>query len=172
MSRLEQADKFWDFSLTVYSRSMVESACLCLQFDHSLDVNVVLFCAWTGGLGISLDRSTFECQIAAATEWQELAVQPIRGIRRRLKRLSVAGLSIAGRDALRETIKLAELEAERLEQSVLVQMIAGLPEGAASAPLADANFDAYWRITGQGDHLVALEAWQVIRASAIPSLPE
>jgi uncharacterized protein (TIGR02444 family) len=166
MSNSEQGEKFWAFSLAVYARPEVESACLRLQFDHGLDVNAVLFCAWTGGLGISLDKSTLEEQIAAALEWQELAVQPIRVIRRRLKNLNVAGLSTSGRDDLRQSIKAAELEAEKLEQSILVQMIAGLPEGVPSAALADANFDAYWRFAGQGDHLVALEAWQIIRAAA------
>jgi len=172
MSNPEQEQDFWAFSLNVYARADVESACLRLQFDHALDVNAVLFCAWTGGLGISLDKSTLEEQIGAATEWQELAVQPIRVIRKRLKTLAVAGLSLAGRDDLRQSIKEAELASEKLEQSILVQMIAGLPEGAASAALADANFDAYWRITGQGDHLVALEAWQIIRAAAFsPDIP-
>lgn len=169
MPNPEQANKFWTFSLDVYARPEVESACLRLQFDHALDVNAVLFCAWTGGLGISLDNSTLEEQIGAATEWQELAVQPIRVIRRRLKNLTVAGLSLSGRDDLRQSIMTAELAAEKLEQSILVQMIAGLPEGVPSAALADANFDAYWRIAGQGDHLVALEAWQIIRAAAFSS---
>lgn len=163
------AEKFWMFSLTVYGRPEVERACLGLQFDHGLDVNVVLFCAWAGELGISLDKAMFAAQIEAAGKWQELAVQPIRGIRRRLKDLAVAGLSISGRDELREAIKSAELQAEKLEQSVLVQTLSGLPEGDPSAALADANFDAYWRLAGQGDQFTAAEAWQIVRAAAFPA---
>jgi len=165
-----RAEEFWAFSLAVYGRPEVEAACLSLQFDHQLDVNVVLFCAWAGDLGMSLDKATFAAQIAAAGEWQALAVQPIRTLRRRLKNLSVAGLSSEGRDTLRQAIKSAELQAEKLEQSILVTTLAGLAQGGASAALADANFDAYWRSTvggeGGGEPGAAREAWQVIRDAA------
>ena len=167
-SNSDAAEKFWAFSLKVYAMPDVEQACLRLQYDHNLDVNVVLFCAWAGQQGISLDKAAFAEQIAAANRWQELAVQPIRGIRRRLKDLSVAGLSIDGRDGLRETIKAAELQAEQLEQAILVTTVIGLPEAGASVALADANFDAYWRITGPDDLSSTNEAWQIIRAAAFP----
>jgi uncharacterized protein (TIGR02444 family) len=169
MSDSAPGEQFWTFSLTVYGQPEVERACLRLQFDHYLDVNVVLFCAWAGVLGISLDKATFAEHIAAAGKWQELAVQPIRGIRRRLKDLTVAGLSTEGRDELREAIKSAELQAEKLEQSVLVQTLAGLTQGDPSVALADANFDAYWRLAGQGEQAAGVQEWRIIRAAAMPS---
>jgi len=166
MSDRATAENFWAFSLAVYGRPEVERACLALQFDHALDVNVVLFCAWAGELGMSLDQATFAEHIAAAGQWQELAVKPIRGIRRRLKDLTVAGLSLEGRDALRATVKSAELQAERLEQSVLVTTLAGLPTGVSSAALADANFDAYWRLAGQGEPDAARAHWRAVGSAA------
>ncbi len=52
---------FWDFSLEVYGAEGVPPACLALQEAHQLDVNIVLFCCWTGATGRgALDIGDFE----------------------------------------------------------------------------------------------------------------
>ena len=77
---------FWDFSLAVYPREGVESACLELQERHGLDVNLVLFCCWVGASGRGVIEEDDLDRLLAATEpWQKEVVWPIRGVRRRLK---------------------------------------------------------------------------------------
>ena len=172
MSDQDISGEFWTFSLSVYGQPGVEAACLRLQSSHQMDVNVVLFCAWAGVRGIALDDATLAGQIAGAAEWQAHAVQPIRAIRRRLKDFSVAGLSHPQRDELREAIKSVELQAEKLEQTILANTLAGQSPGDSSAALLDANFEAYWCITAKGDQTEATAAWRIIRAAAFaPALP-
>ena len=42
---------FWDFSLEVYAKEGVADACLRLQDDLGIDVNMLLFCCWAGHSG-------------------------------------------------------------------------------------------------------------------------
>ena len=37
---------FWDFSVEVHQKSGVHEACLSLQRDYTLDVNLLFFCCW------------------------------------------------------------------------------------------------------------------------------
>ena len=39
---------FWDFTLQVYGREGVSPAVIALQDTHRLDVDILLFCCWTG----------------------------------------------------------------------------------------------------------------------------
>ena len=39
---------FWKFSLELYDREGVAAACLALQEEYQLDVNLLLFCYWHG----------------------------------------------------------------------------------------------------------------------------
>ena len=70
---------FWDFSLAVYPREGVESACLELQERHRLDVNLVLFCCWVGASGRGvLEDDDLDRLLAATEPWQKEVVWPIR----------------------------------------------------------------------------------------------
>ncbi|MBI1180373.1 MAG: TIGR02444 family protein [Alphaproteobacteria bacterium] len=105
---MNPAQSLWRFSLDLYGQPGMEAACLDLQERFGADVNLVLYCLWRGRLsGPEL--------VAADTAVRRLRddiTVPLRRMRRALARQG-------GEAALRESIKQAELEAERLEQALL-----------------------------------------------------
>jgi uncharacterized protein (TIGR02444 family) len=103
----ERAASFWRWSLDSYPG--FERPLLDLQDKYGADVNLVLFCAWIG----SLTPGALAAAEAALRPWREEAVEPIRRLRRRLKDRPEAA-------ALRDLVKSAELEAERLAQRLLL----------------------------------------------------
>lgn len=114
---------FWDFSLTVYARDGVAPACLSLQDRLGVDVNLLLYCCWIGSQhGTVLDADTVSRLISKISDWKTRVVEPLRGVRRALKS-GFEGLPSEGQEALRSDMKQAELQAERLEQDMLVNAL-------------------------------------------------
>lgn len=141
---------FWDFSLTVYVRPGVADACLALQDRLGLDVNLLLFCCWTGSQGRRLDSVDMARLVAAVGDWQRSIVGPLRAVRRRLKELPGDTSGQAG--ALRQAVKDCELAAERIEQSMLHDAFAqpastSCPAGEEAA-CAAANLRTYLQLVG------------------------
>jgi len=126
------------FAVALYDRKVVQAACLALQDVHGLDVNVVLFAAWTGAaLGRALEARDARTADEAVAAWRERVVGPLRSVRRDMK--SIAS-GLAGGDALRAKVKAVELEAELVELDALDRLGAEVGEAAApSSELALAN---------------------------------
>jgi uncharacterized protein (TIGR02444 family) len=116
---------FWTWSLATYARPGVADACLELQDRLGLDVNRLLLAWWLAANGLALPE-TADALAAFADPWQRQVVGPLRSVRRALK-----GSALPGATALREAVKAAELEAERLEQHELERLtaMAGPAEG-------------------------------------------
>jgi uncharacterized protein (TIGR02444 family) len=123
----------------------VETACLALQARHGIDVNILLFCGWAGGCGRALDADDLGCLIAAARPWRDAAVLPLRGLRVWLKTQQVAPGAAA--EALRDRIKVCELEAEAIQQALLVGAIA-IPEESGEAAVTAGNLVRYFAVLG------------------------
>lgn len=103
-------DSLWCFSLAVYGRPGVDGVCIDLQDRLGLDVNLLLLALWAGAVcGVRLDGAAMKRLESEAAAWHRPVVAPLRAVRRHLK-------GIAGAEALRQTVKAVELEAERLEQ--------------------------------------------------------
>lgn len=128
---------FWGYSLAVYGRPGVAEACLALQGRHGLDVNLLLFCCWAGQCGRALTPEDLDRLTAAAGPWHEGVVKPLRAVRRWLK-----SRQDAGAQPLRARIKESELEAERIEQQLLAEILV-FAAGETSPALAAANLMAY-----------------------------
>ncbi len=146
----DSENPFWDFSLVVYHRPGVAEACLGLQDRHGLDVNLLLFCCWAGSQGWHLDAADFARLTGSVGEWQRSVISPLRGVRRRLKDLPGAASGQLG--ALRQAVKDCELEAERIEQTMLHDAFAR-PSGVFSpaadvADCAAANLAVYLEVAG------------------------
>jgi uncharacterized protein (TIGR02444 family) len=106
--------EFWNFSLTVYAQDGVPAECLNLQDSYRVNVNLLLFCAWLGATkGVVLSSREIAAAANDVDRWQTDIVAKIRGVRRALKPLGV--------EAFRAKIKAAELEAERIEQAILLE---------------------------------------------------
>lgn len=140
MSRVPDG-AFWEFSQDLYGRPGVAEACLALQDRRGLDVNLLLFCCWTGVRGQALTAGELGRRIDAVGPWQDRVVKPLRAARRWLKEQQTAPAQAA--EALRQAIKAQELEAERLEQSILAEGV-GTGEARGAPALAAANLGAYF----------------------------
>ena len=126
---MEQQASFWDFSVRTYRKPGVAEACLSLQEQHGLDVNVLLYCCWYGCTRGTLDGPAMERILSFAEQWADNVVRPLRAARTWMKTIGCTEASISGEDcmALREEIKRAELKAEHLQENRMQE----LTEGAA-----------------------------------------
>jgi hypothetical protein len=120
---------FWTFSLRIYGQPGVPPACLTLQDGSGVDVNVLLFSLYAA---------------SCIDPWKKQAVVPLRGVRRFLKD-TPAGLDAEGVEALRQRVKAAELESERLQQEALFARwpVATLGSGTEPVAAARQNASAY-----------------------------
>ena len=107
----------WDFSLRQYARAGVADACLRLQDEHGVNVNVLLWCLWLGQRGLTLDITRLRSAQKRIHAWDEHYVVPLRQLRRRMK--AEFGTADAGVEPVRQQIKQAELLAEKHLQSLL-----------------------------------------------------
>jgi uncharacterized protein (TIGR02444 family) len=126
-----QGSPFWRFSLGFYRQPGVADACIALQDENGVDVNVLMFFLWfaTQRKEITPDQARAVWEQAAL--WRDHVVAPLRGVRRKLKE----GLSLvppATAEFFRTRIKAVELESERLEQEALFAMIPNI--GTVAAP--------------------------------------
>ena len=112
------AEAFWAFSLRFYERPGVQSACLALQDGHGADVGMVLFALWCAERGCRVEAHELAAVDAAIGLWREQVVQPIRQARRAMQP-PPALFDPDEAAALRRQLLTQELEAERLQQSVM-----------------------------------------------------
>lgn len=138
---------FWDYSLGLYSRPGVSAACLALQDEYGLDVNLLLFCIWSAVAGPGdLSMSDIKACIAVTRAWQERAVQPLRTVRRYSNQPESIGEDVLRR-AFYKSIQKAELDAEHVEQLVLAALAdsgqLGDTDNSRPAAVADQNLSHY-----------------------------
>jgi uncharacterized protein (TIGR02444 family) len=134
----------WRFSLHFYRQDGVADACIALQDECGVDVNLILFLLWLAGAKRQLSAADVKALDSAVRSWRELTIIPIRNVRRALK--GAGTLVEANRqEALRTKIKAIELEAERLQQEALYNSSLSSPLGreAETTAAARANIAAY-----------------------------
>jgi uncharacterized protein (TIGR02444 family) len=135
---------FWRFSLRFYRASAVADACIALQEEAGVDVNLLLFLLWQATRKRTLTKTEIEELEATIGPWREATVVPLRNVRRALK--SPPDLvAPATAELFRTKIKTAELEAERLQQEAMYALAHARPIGEASSPqeAARASIAAY-----------------------------
>ena len=112
---------FWDFSLATYGRDGVPPACLALQDEYGLDINVLLFCCWAAINGHALTDDELKQVLQLSSSWADAVVRPLRSTRRWMKRKpgDLPEFDFDRAMALREQIKHVELKAEQLQQLAL-----------------------------------------------------
>ena len=136
-----QGSPFWRFSLRFYRQPGVADACIALQEQAAVDVNLLLFLLWQA----TLKRAFTAAEVAALEgkigPWREATVVPLRAVRRALKS-PPALVEAATAEAFRTRIKAVELEAERLQQEAMYALAHAAPLGrAAVSPMEAARFN-------------------------------
>ena len=152
-----QGSPFWRFSLRFYRQAGVADACIALQEQSGVDVNLLLYLLWR-----AIERRAFAAGEVQSIEdtigpWRQATVIPLRGVRRALK-APPALVAAAAAEAFRTRIKAVELEAERLQQEAMVELAA--PSGAerpSPAAAARASVAAYETICARPFDRAAVE---------------
>lgn len=140
-----QGSPFWRFSLSFYRLPDVADACIALQEEAGVDVNLLLFLLWQATLRRKLTAADVASLDARIAGWRDATVIPLRAVRRILK--SPPGLvAPPAAEAFRNRIKAVELEAERLQQEAMYALaqaeVLGL-EAPSTEQAARANIRAY-----------------------------
>src|SRR3984885_9618000 len=124
---------FWRFSLYFYRQAGVSDACIALQDDCGVDVNLLLFLFWLASDGRRLTADEVKKLDDKVRTWRELTIIPTRDPRRKLK--GAATLVDPGKqEAFRNKVKAIELDAEKLQQEALYNFTRSGPLGAAASP--------------------------------------
>ena len=146
-----QGSPFWQFSLRFYRQPQVADTCIALQEERGVDVNLLLFLLWQA----TRKRAFTAAEVAEIERrvgaWREMTVIPLRSLRRALKSPPqlVAG---AATELFRTKVKAVELEAERLQQEAMYELVGATPRGQDASSLADAargNIAAYEAMGGK-----------------------
>jgi uncharacterized protein (TIGR02444 family) len=167
---------FWRFSLHFYRHAGVSDACIALQDEQGVDVNLLLFLFWLADDGRQLSADEVKKLDDAVRDWRNLTIIPIRDTRRKLKGARTI-VDTATQEVFRNKVKAVELEAERLQQGGLFAFTAGGPLGRSAAPPAAArsNIAAYERVIGAGFAKSAVEvllcAFDAIEHGAFAAMP-
>jgi uncharacterized protein (TIGR02444 family) len=138
---------FWRFSLHFYRQPGVSDACIALQDDCGVDVNLLLFLLWLADDGQLLPAHEVRKLDDKVRDWRNLTIIPIREVRRKLKGARTL-VDPGKQEAFRNKVKAIELEAERLQQEALYAFAESAPLGKHAEPSAAAhgNVSAYERI--------------------------
>lgn len=110
--------------MQLYSSNDVANACLELQNDHGLDVNMLLLCVWFGQNFGLLSDTSLQQAIAFSNHWRGHVVQPLRDTRQWMKSHSPQIESQQSSfSEVREQVKKVELKAEKHQQSALEEIV-------------------------------------------------
>ncbi len=135
----------WRFSLAFYRQPGVADACIRLQDEAGVDVNVMLYLLYLAGRGKAISAAEMSRIEAVTADWRSAVVMPLREIRRKLKSpLGVFAPAVTAE--LRNDVKRIELGAERIQQQALENLIALDAEPPANGDrrdLARANMARY-----------------------------
>ncbi len=111
-----QANSLWQFSLAVYAQPQVPPACLWLQDQHEVDVNLLLYAGWRAWNGDALSREGCRTARERSSVWRCELVLPLRNIRRHAGNLARNDPTFAQSYA---ALKACELQLERQQQAML-----------------------------------------------------
>ena len=142
---------FWQFSIKFYAVPGVAEACIELQDQAKVDVNILFFLLWNATQGRTYKKADVAEVERLIGAWRDMAVVPIRNVRRALK-VPPAVMTPEAAEGFRTRIKAVELEAERLQQEAMYELVGATPRGQDASSLADAargNIAAYEAMGGK-----------------------
>lgn len=121
---------FWRFSVKFYAEPGVAPSCIELQDRAGVDVNLLFFLLWNATCGRAFDAAQVAELDRSFGAWRDLAVIPLRELRRGLKSPPPV-MPTDQAEGFRTRIKAVELEAERLQQEAMYALAHSAPLGHA-----------------------------------------
>ncbi|MES2675430.1 MAG: TIGR02444 family protein [Pseudomonadota bacterium] len=131
---------FWDFSLSLYAQPEVADCCLQLQDRYAGNVNLFLWSIWLGQRQVRLTDARLAAALELIQQWDVEYVQVLRQLRRKMKHEFAQDLKLVA--VVRESIKGAELKAEKREQDWLEKLAENW--SAESVQLAEGENQAFY----------------------------
>jgi uncharacterized protein (TIGR02444 family) len=155
---INQGSPLWRFSLRFYRQPGVADACIALQDECGVDVNMLLFLLWLAADKKRLSPLSARAVCEQALLWRDDVVAPLRAVRRKLKGASTM-VEAGAAELLRTRIKAVELESERLQQEALFAMTPNIETEAAATvdAAARANVLAYEEVAARAFTPAAVE---------------
>jgi uncharacterized protein (TIGR02444 family) len=129
---LAQFNSIWDFALAFYAQDGVQNDCLTAQDRFGLDINALIYALYRTQRGTGFDARDV---VSLSETMTKTIVGPIRAARIALK-TPPASVDASATHALREKVKAAELDGERLTLEALTQLADGPPAPSLEAALA------------------------------------
>jgi uncharacterized protein (TIGR02444 family) len=163
---------FWRFSLRIYRAPGVQAACMALQERCGADVNLLLFCGWTGRAGRALDASQLLSTMEHVERWQTEVIAPMRLARRALKQQAAGGPAAALATPLRARVAALELDLERVEQTLLAEMAstwAAPAQRTPAWPAVAANLACYLELLCESAGPAEVEHVALIAGACSPA---
>ncbi len=148
----ENRGSFWSWAGKAYARPGVADTLLTLQDGAGLNVCILLWTCWAGERFEAAPEIVIRNANAAVSDWREHVTTKLRAARRAMKPFEEEpGYENAA--ALRSAVKQCELDAERIEMSLLedvaIRMLTPAAGGDAAAR-ARRNLAAYAALSGAG----------------------
>jgi len=123
----DESDEFWRFAIAVYGAPGVSDECLAAQNENGCDVCMLLAAAFSALEGRLPDASTLAQWDGVVAAWRSGIVRPLRAVRDTLKPRQEQP-TVA---RLRKSVLADELEAERIELTMLAAARQQTPAPAA-----------------------------------------
>jgi uncharacterized protein (TIGR02444 family) len=124
------SETFWDFSVRTYRTEFVPEACLSLQDERGVDVNMLLFCCWYGVTRGRQEKEFFQHVFEFSENWAERVVRPLRNARTWMKLDGCIDPRMPTEICMefREKVKGVEFSAEKIQQDVLESLTLSIEE--------------------------------------------
>lgn len=124
------SESFWDFSVRSYRIENVADACLSLQDERRVDVNMLLYCCWFGVTRGQQQTEFFQNVFEFSETWAVQVVRPLRYVRTWLKLEGCPDPRMPTETCMefREKVKGVEFNAEKIQQDVLQSLTESITE--------------------------------------------
>ena len=140
------AECFWMEAAMHYEQPAVKAACLSLQQNHGLNVNLLLLGWWLAQRNIELLPAQFKTLDDTARPWHGEQLGVIRQLRNAASQAH--WLEESQRQALAQKLLDSELMRERIEQRMLLERLASLATTTRSDASALQNLWNYLLVAG------------------------
>ena len=111
-------NSLWNFAVSYYRDQDIQEQCLLLQDACDADIPLVIFSLWLSTKSVRIDLAEWQQVFNEIDTWRKKVIMPLRDLRRELK-MGPTPAPCNDTNELREMIKLAELNAEKIELNQL-----------------------------------------------------